>query len=130
MFTGGRSGGRDIINSFSLKKEKCFFLNGKNEATGKTYLEQRKETAWGNVGIKSENTNIRFNTKEERLNFWKIWNTKIMLWYFNKIKVDVHVHPEFLPYMNDYSHEWTDEELYKFFDLTEDEIKLIESEIK
>ena len=29
-----------------------------------------------------------------------------------------------------YTHPWTDEDLYKYFNLSDDEIKIIESEIK
>lgn len=35
-----------------------------------------------------------------------------------------------LPYLNDYTHPWTDEMLYKYFDLTQEEIDLIEKEMK
>ena len=53
---------------------------------------------------------------------------------------DVHVHPDFLPWLGDivnprtgkkgYESEWTDDDLYKLFNLTQDEIKIIEDTMK
>ena len=34
------------------------------------------------------------------------------------------------PWLNEYTHPWSDEMLYKYFNLTEDEIRIIEDEIK
>jgi hypothetical protein len=34
--------------------------------------------------------------------------------------------PAHLPYLDDYTKEWTDERLYKLFDITEEEKKIIE----
>ena len=130
LFTGGRDGGLEEETPFMMKREKCFFTNKVNDITEKTYLEQRTETAWGNVKPKGENTNIKFSTKEERENFYSSWNTKCLRWLFNKEKVDIHVHPQFLPYLGDYTHPWTDEMLYEYFGLNEEEIKEIEREIK
>ena len=130
LFTGGRDGGLEEETPFMMKREKCFFTNKVNDITEKTYLEQRTETAWGNVKPKGENTNIKFSTKEERENFYSSWNTKCLRWLFNKEKVSASVHPQFLPYLGDYTHPWTDEMLYEYFGLNEEEIKEIEQEIK
>ena len=46
------------------------------------------------------------------------------------MKIDQNVPLKFLPFMHDYTHPWTDEDLYKYFNLSEDEIKIIEDEIK
>ena len=37
---------------------------------------------------------------------------------------------EYVPYLGDYTHPWTDEMLYEYFGLNEDEIKEIECSIK
>ena len=42
----------------------------------------------------------------------------------------MHVHWKYTPWLDDYTHPWTDEDLYKYFELTDDEIAVIESEIK
>ena len=130
MMAGGSGGRIDTETQFMLKKEKCYFNDKKNVYTGKTYLEQRTETAWGNVKPKAENTNIKFRTKEERDNFYDSWNTKCLRWFFNKQKVDIHVHPQFLPYLVDYTHKWTDKDLYEYFNLTPEEIAIIESDMQ
>ena len=130
MFTGG-SGGRVYEDSeWMLTKEKSYFTDGKNDFTGETYLEQRTKAAWGNVKPKAENTNIKFATTEERDNFYESWSTKLLRWLFNAMKVDVHVHPQFLPFMPTYTRPWTDEDLYEYFGLDEEEIKTIEEEMK
>ena len=130
MMTGGQNGRLEAETPFMMKKEKCYFNNKKNIYTGKTYLEQRTESAWGNVKPKSENTNVKFNSEKERDNFYDSWNTKCLRWLFNKQKVDVNVHPQFLPWLGDYTHEWTDKDLYEYFNLTPEEIQAIENEFK
>ena len=37
---------------------------------------------------------------------------------------------QYTPWLDDYTHTWTDEDLYKYFNLSDDEIRIIESEIK
>ena len=54
--------------------------------------------------------------------------TKLGQWYYDKIIVDVHVHSYMFIFLPDYTHPWTDEMLYKYFNLTEDEISMIEKE--
>ena len=71
-----------------------------------------------------------FNSYEEALNCYNAMNTKLARFCCCKSVVDVHVHPEYAPWLDDYTHPWTDEDLYKYFELTDDEIRIIESEIK
>ena len=130
MFAGGCSGRLDNENTFMIVKERSYFTNKTNELTNETYLEQRTRIAWGNVKPKATNTNIKFTTREERDNFYDSWNTKTLRWMFNAMKVDVNVHSNLLPWLGDYTHQWTDDDLYKYFNLSEDEIATIESEIK
>lgn len=131
LMTGGCDGRlkQTYINGFMMEKSKAYYYNGRNEASGKTYYDYRKETAWGKVQLKNENTNIKFNSFEERENFYNSYKTKFLRWYFGKITMDVHVHSNFLPYLEDYTHPWTDEDLYKYFNLTQDEINMIETEM-
>lgn len=131
LMTGGRDGGlkQTYVNGFMMEKSKAYYYNCKNEISGKTYYDYRKETAWGNLQPKSENTNIKFNSFEERENFYNSYKTKFLRWYFGKITMDVHVHSDFLPYLEDYTRPWTDEDLYKHFNLTQDEINMIETEM-
>ena len=129
-FTGGQGGRLEFETPFMMAKEKSYFTDKINEFTNETYLEQRTRTAWGNVKPKAVNTNVKFATKEERDNFYDSWNTKTLRWMFNAMKVDVNVRSNLLPWLDDYTHPWTDEDLYQYFELTDDEIRIIESEIK
>lgn len=114
------------INGFNLPKEKAYYTNKKNEATNETYEEYKKRAAWGVCSVKSENTNIKFATREERDNFYDSYNTKTLKWMFGSMITDIHVNAQLLPWLGDYSKKWTDENLYKYFDLTPEEIKEIE----
>ena len=129
-FTGGCHGQLEIETPFMMARKKSYFTNKINEFTNETYLEQRTRTAWGNVKPKATNTNIKFATREERDNFYDSWSTKTLRWMFNTMKVDIHANIQALPWLGDYTHTWTDDDLYKYFELTDDEIKIIESEIK
>ena len=129
-FTGGCHGQLEIETPFMMARKKTYFTNKINEFTNETYLAQRTRVAWGNVKPKATNTNVKFSTKEERDNFYDSWSTKTLRWMFNTMKVDVNVHSQFLPWLGDYTHPWTDNGLYKYFELTKDEIKIIEDEIK
>ncbi len=74
---------------------------------------------------------IFFKTKVELDNFkqysnWKsyaIWNYLLSYW------PGLDNSAEF-PFMRDYTEPWTDERFYKYFNLTDDEIKLIEETVK
>ena len=73
---------------------------------------------------------IVFNSYEEALNCYNAMNTKLARFCCCKSVVDVHVYPEYAPWLLDYTHPWTDDDLYKYFNLSDDEIKIIEDEIK
>ena len=82
------------------KPEKLFYTNRKNDATGKTYLEYRTEVSWGNLKPKSKNFNIKFNSIEERQNFYDSWRTQFLRYIYDATVVDViNVHSEFLPFL-------------------------------
>lgn len=131
LLQGGRNGGLKhvYINGFNLPKEKAFYTNKINEITGETYAQYRKRTAWGACKFRSENTNIKFSTREERENFYNSYSTKCLKWMFGATMADVHVNQQLLPWLGDYTKPWTDDRLYKYFDLTEDEIRIIEEKI-
>ena len=113
-----------------------FYTDKKNDKSGETYFEYRKRVAWGNLKPKAENINIKFNSVIERQNFYNVWRTRFLRYFYDSTVVDVHVHPEFLPWLGDainprtglkgYTGEWKDEDLYSYFKLTDDEIKIIE----
>lgn len=75
---------------------------------------------------------IKFPTETEATNFISYLKTRFFRALVSAIKITQHAQTSvyhFVP-MQDFSRPWTDEELYKKYDLTEDEIKYIESMIK
>lgn len=73
---------------------------------------------------------IKFDTVNEAQNFYDSFFTKFYTWLCNITKMQQNLNPNLLPWLNDYTHTWTDEQLYEYFNLTEEEIKLIEEEIR
>lgn len=73
---------------------------------------------------------VNFETEEESTNFFNSLQTKFYKFINVCIKRDMYVQWRYAPWLGDYTHPWTDEDLYKYFNLSDDEIKLIESEIK
>ena len=85
------------------------------------------------LNVRNEKMNVvyfGFSTDEEAENFFKTFDLKVMRYIKHKIS-SVHLTPfSLLPYLGDYTHTWTDEMLYKYFNLTEEEIREIEETIK
>ena len=75
-------------------------------------------------------TGIYFNTVDEAKNFIDWSDTKTIKYFVKQLIVGQTICTQFLPFMHDYTHTWTDEDLYKYFELTDDEIRIIEDEIK
>ena len=73
---------------------------------------------------------IHFNTQEDAINFENSTKTKFHRYMISKMKTDAHFPFKFVPFMCDYTHPWTDADLYEYFGLNEDEIKEIECSIK
>ena len=73
---------------------------------------------------------MKFDTKEEAENFYNACNTNMYYFIFIKFRSYLRLLMEYVPYLGDYTHPWTDEDLYEYFGLTDDEIKEIECSIK
>ena len=71
---------------------------------------------------------LYFNSENERQNFIDSLDTKFMTWYWKTFVVEGGDNKliNYFFRMKDYTHPWTDEMLYSYFNLTEDEIKEIE----
>lgn len=69
---------------------------------------------------------IDFKNIIEKNNFIK----SIKSWVYQFIYLCGDVNPAHLPWLGDYTHEWTDEDLYKFFNISDEETKIIENFIK
>ena len=73
---------------------------------------------------------VNFETEEESINFFNSLQTKFYAFINTCIKRDMHIPWQYTPWLCDYTHPWTDDDLYQYFELTDDEIKIIEDEIK
>lgn len=72
---------------------------------------------------------IKFASVAEAQNFYDMFFTKFGTWICNITHTQQHLQPTLLPWLDDYTHPWTDEMLYKYFDLTLKEIEMVEKEI-
>lgn len=75
---------------------------------------------------------ISFDTNEELENFYKSLFTNFYKYVISNMRCNQKVTELFrsLPFMPTYVRPWTDADLYKYFGLTDDEVKIIEEEIK
>ena len=80
--------------------------------------------------ISSGHFTVNFKTEDESINFFNSLQTKFYKFINICIKRDMHIPWKYTPWLCDYTYPWTDADLYKYFELTEDEIAIIESEIK
>ena len=106
-----------------------YYINGKS-TNGMTLEENKKRNKLSTCGNINKWACVEFDTEEEAENFYKYTKTKFFKYLYKIEMVDVNIHPQYLPFMPTYSHPWTDEMLYEFFELTSDEIKEIENCIK
>ena len=103
------------------------FFNGKKN--GKWWYEFYHRNQCSKISENIPNS-IKFNNENEAVNFINQFETKFGKYVTHFMKSDVHVTPEKVLFMQDYTEPWTDERFHKFFNLTDDEIKLIEDTIK
>ena len=74
---------------------------------------------------------MAFDTEVEMKNFYDSLFLKLYKWLVKNIKTTAATaqYIKFVPVLPTYTHPWTDEMLYEYFGLTEDEVKEIEQEI-
>ena len=96
-------------------------------------MSPQKELAFTNKVVKGKGTaigTVNFDTEEEAENFFAYCQTKFVKACNGNVKTNIRWPGYAVPFMPTYEHPWTDEMLYEYFDLTEDEVKEIEQEIK
>ena len=79
---------------------------------------------------------IKFATEVEAQNFYDSWKTTFCKWLSKRFLFDQNIPLRFLPFLGDainprtglksYKGEWTNDDLYKFFNITPEEQKVIE----
>ena len=73
---------------------------------------------------------VKFNSIDEAQNFYDSFFTKFYTWLCNITRMLQILNPGLLPWLGDYTHPWTDNNLYEYFNLTPEEISIIESGIQ
>ena len=61
---------------------------------------------------------LPFTTKAEAQNFIDSYNTKFLKTCLGFLHVDMRIHPEYLPYMQDYTQPWDDKRFCDYFGIT------------
>lgn len=96
-----------------------------------TYESQLKTKAPKLSSHNACNTGLfSFNTEGERKNFYDCYRHPFIEYICSWWRVDVNVNSVRVPYFNDYSHKWNYEDFYCYFELTDDEIKIVEDTMK
>ena len=116
-----------------------YFVNGIS-TNGKTLDECKQSNPHCTNGNVLNWPIVKFNSEQEASNFVDSTNTDFFKFVYKTEVRDVHVSPEYLPWMGDavnprtglkgYLSEWTDEDFYRYFELTDDEVKVVEDTMK
>ena len=109
------------VSHWMIEPERAFYNDNKNTTTGETYFEYRKKVSWGKVKPRPDITNIKFDSAQERQNFYDTCETDFFRYIFTIETIDVHVQVDFLPWMPDYKSVWTNERLCDYFGITTEE---------
>ena len=124
---GGKSGGSGN-RKIGLQSQKLLaFYDGKKD--GEWWYNFYQKNQYSKT-TETLTTSIKFDTENEAQNFINVMsNSKLGRYYYDKMCCDVHIYPQFFIKL-DYTHPWTDEQLYDYFELTPEEKKIIEDEIR
>ena len=97
---------------------------------GKPWYDFYQKNKWSKTTPEITDS-IRFNSEDEAKNFIdSVENTKFGRWYEGHIITDMNIRNDNILWLGDYTHPWTDEMLYEYFGLNEEEIGIIEKEIE
>lgn len=99
-------------NLFAKNKINVFY-NG--YAGDKEWMDTRRQTLGKKVSGDPFPDSIKFQTKMEAENFEKSCNTNFYNNILYLLKLDMHTPLKYLPWMEDYSHPWTDKDYCAFF---------------
>ena len=136
----GQRGEQDYKNFYICACRSEIFKDGVDINTNKKYADicggiKRAKAGQAGKELKLGIT-INFKTENEAKNFIKYCKLNCMTFCGMITKNDMHPQFKFLPFLGDainprtglkgYEGEWTDDDLYKFFNITPDEQKIIE----
>ena len=87
------------------------------------------KTGW-TKGLHDTYEMFYFDTEDELKNFKVFLQLKSYQWILGHLLVGKRLPTDLIPMMPTYTHPWTNADLYDYFHLSEEEIKIIEQEIK
>lgn len=118
---------------FNRPFARCSVLHGNvGTNTWADIITPQKEIAYSKESRSKGSANFTFNfdTDDERDNFYKYTQTTFVRACNANVKTNIRWPGYAIPFMPDYTHPWTDSDLYEYFNLTDDEIAIIEKEMK
>ena len=124
--TGGRLGGGKRTSKLASQKLLVFHDGLRDDKPWYEHFMRNQYTKTTDTITMS----IEFESEFEANNWVVIQGSKLGRWFYDKSAINQSVSKENFIWLGDYTHPWTDEDLYKYFELTDDEIKIIEDEIK
>ena len=115
------AGNRGVL---PIYKDLSYVIDGKKD--GKDWTKCKNNGGYKKTEGIPLPCSIKFNSISEALNFYDSWKTTFLKFICKRYIFDQNIQLQFLPFMEDYTEPWTDERFYKFFNITEDEQKIIE----
>ena len=109
-------------------KELAYVVDGKKD--GKDWTKCKNMGGYEKPEGSALPLSVKFASAAEAQNFYDVFYTKFGSWICDITHTQQHLQPSILPWLEDYTHKWDDEQLYEYFHLSEDEIAIIEKEIK
>ena len=107
-------------------KDIHYTIDGK--VNGKDWTECKNMGGYDKEKGSALPNSIRFNTEQEAENFWHSYNDSKLLSVMCDLTVQQqNIYLAKLPFLDDYTHKITDDELYDIFHLTDKEIQYVES---
>ena len=94
-----------------------YYKNGVSD-NGFTLEENKKRNVRATNGKTDTWECVEFNTEQEAINFCNSTKTEFFKYVYKTEMVDVHVHPQFLPWMGDYTKPWTNARFCEWFGIT------------
>lgn len=119
----------------SIGKNFCQVLEfyGGNQISGSGWVKHPDYETRGSSTATSESTTVKgvnFKTRDEAINFYEAYKKKVFIYLWGKAFQNGRLFcGKFFPWLGDYTHPWTDSDLYAYFGLTPDEISIIEKEM-
>lgn len=106
-------------------KELAYVIDGKKD--GKDWTKCKNMGGYEKPEGSALPLSIKFVSAAEAQNFYDVFYTKFGSWLCDITHAQQHLQPSILPWLDDYTHPWTDQMLYEYFCLTEEEIREIEN---